>query len=104
MPDRAEWNPIVFPAHALLIIEERLKDQKTEGVRMPEAIPLGEIPLRVLIAAALTANWPIKRFRSLSRWRTTGLGCLGARVPDPAETREDRRPPQWLDAITFGHA
>ena len=31
-----DWNPIVIPEHAILIVEERLKEQKAEGVRMPE--------------------------------------------------------------------
>jgi hypothetical protein len=42
---------IVFPAHALLIVEEHLKEQESEGVRMPEGMPLDELALRVLIAA-----------------------------------------------------
>ena len=31
---------IVFPAHALLILEERLREQEAEGVEMPEGMPL----------------------------------------------------------------
>jgi hypothetical protein len=27
---------VVFPAHALLIVEERLREQEAEGVTMPE--------------------------------------------------------------------
>jgi hypothetical protein len=42
---------IVFPAHALLIVEEHLKEQESEGVRMPEGMPLDELALRFLIAA-----------------------------------------------------
>jgi hypothetical protein len=45
------WNPIVIPEHALLIMEERLREQ--QGVRMPEGITLDELALRVLIAAAM---------------------------------------------------
>ena len=41
---------IVFPAHALLIVEERLREQEAEGVRMPEGVPVDELALRVLIA------------------------------------------------------
>jgi hypothetical protein len=48
--DSTGW--IFFPAHALLIVEERLKDQAAEGVLMPEGMPLDELALRVLIAAA----------------------------------------------------
>jgi hypothetical protein len=33
-----KWRPIVFPEHALLIVEERLKEQEAEGVEMPEGI------------------------------------------------------------------
>jgi len=46
------WQPIVFPAHALLIVEERLWEQQAEGVRMPVEMALDELALRVLIAAA----------------------------------------------------
>jgi hypothetical protein len=42
---------IVFPEHALLIVEERLREQEAEGVRMPEGMPLKELALRILIAA-----------------------------------------------------
>jgi hypothetical protein len=45
------WNSIVFPEHALLIVQERLREQQAEGVRMPAGIPLDELALRVLIAA-----------------------------------------------------
>jgi hypothetical protein len=48
---RNPWNPIVFPAHALLIVEERLREQQAEGVRMPAGMPLDELALRILIAA-----------------------------------------------------
>jgi hypothetical protein len=41
-------GPIVFPEHALLIVEERLREQQAEGVAMPEGIPLGELALREL--------------------------------------------------------
>jgi hypothetical protein len=42
---------VAFPAHALLILEERLREQGAEGVEMPEGISLDELALRVLIAA-----------------------------------------------------
>jgi hypothetical protein len=29
----SEWEPIVFPEHALLIVKERLREQHAEGVR-----------------------------------------------------------------------
>jgi hypothetical protein len=44
-------QPIVIPENALLIVEERLKEQHAEGVRMPEGLPLDELALRVPIAA-----------------------------------------------------
>jgi hypothetical protein len=47
---------IVFPAHALLIVEERLKDHEADGIRMPEGMPLAELALRVLVCAEITAN------------------------------------------------
>jgi hypothetical protein len=45
---------VSFPAHALLIVEERLREQAQEGVRMPDGMSLDELALRVLIAAELT--------------------------------------------------
>jgi hypothetical protein len=47
---------ISFPAHSLLIVEERLREQEREGVRMPEGVPLDELALRILIAARMTAR------------------------------------------------
>jgi hypothetical protein len=47
-----DWNLIIFPEHALLIVEERLREQEAEGVTMPEGIPLDELALRILIVAA----------------------------------------------------
>jgi hypothetical protein len=50
---RFEMQPplISFSLHALVIVEERLRQQQAEGVRMPEGMPLDELALRVLIAA-----------------------------------------------------
>jgi hypothetical protein len=45
---------ISFPAHALLIVEERLREQQAEGVEMPVSIDLDDLALRILIAAELT--------------------------------------------------
>jgi hypothetical protein len=39
-----------------LIVEERLREQEREGVRMPEGVPLDELALRVLIAAAVAGE------------------------------------------------
>lgn len=47
------WEPISFPAHALLIVEERLKEQEAEGVEMPAGMDRDELALRILIAASL---------------------------------------------------
>lgn len=44
---------ITFPAHALLIVEERLKEQEAEGVEMPAGMDRDELALRILIAASL---------------------------------------------------
>jgi hypothetical protein len=44
-------DPIVFPEHALLIVEERLREQEAEGVRIPQGMALAELALRVVIAA-----------------------------------------------------
>jgi hypothetical protein len=43
---------IAFPAHALLILEERLAEQEAEGVRMPEGIQRDELALRILMAVS----------------------------------------------------
>jgi hypothetical protein len=34
----AERELIALPAHALLIVEERLREQQREGVRIPEGM------------------------------------------------------------------
>src|SRR5918996_99621 len=47
---------ISLPAHALLIVEEHLRDQEREGVRMPEGIPVDELALRVPIAAQVLSR------------------------------------------------
>jgi hypothetical protein len=43
----------VFPAHALLILEERLAEQEAEGVTMPEGMERDELALRILVVASL---------------------------------------------------
>jgi hypothetical protein len=42
---------IAFPAHALLILEERLAEQEAEGVQMPEGMERDELAFQILIAA-----------------------------------------------------
>jgi hypothetical protein len=59
---------IAFPTHALLIVEERLKEQEAEGVQMPEGMPLDDLALRVLVAAEilrpkLPLAWPTRNSR-----------------------------------------
>jgi hypothetical protein len=44
---------IVFPAQALLILEERLAEQEAEGVEMPEGMERDELALRILVAAEM---------------------------------------------------
>jgi hypothetical protein len=56
---------IAFPAHALLIVEERLREQEAEGIRMPEGMPLDELALRVLTAAVLSER--------LREWERAGF-------------------------------
>jgi hypothetical protein len=34
---------VTFPAHALLIVEERFREQEAEGVRMPKGLELDEL-------------------------------------------------------------
>jgi hypothetical protein len=63
--DGAVWTSpylIVFPAHALLIVEERLKDQESEGVRMPEGVGLDELAIRILVVGGYhvrTRRFPV---------------------------------------------
>ncbi len=52
------WSPIVFPAYQLLVVEEQLREQEAEGVRMPERIERDELALRILIAAQVTRYAP----------------------------------------------
>jgi len=46
---------IVFPTHALLVVEELLREQAAEGVEMPEGMARDELALRILVAAYLCA-------------------------------------------------
>jgi len=50
---------MVIPEHALLVIEERLKDQEREGVAMPAGLDREDLAIRILLAA--------EAFRYLSR-------------------------------------
>jgi hypothetical protein len=52
---RVATGLVSFPAHALLILEERLAEQEAEGVEMPEEMERDELALRILIAANLVA-------------------------------------------------
>ena len=64
------WEPIVFPGHALLIVEERLREQQAEGVRMPIGMPLDELALRVLMAAtALSKSHRASACNLVTPWR-----------------------------------
>jgi hypothetical protein len=47
------WSPIVFPAYQLLVVEEQLREQEAEGVRMPEGMEQDELALRILVAAEM---------------------------------------------------
>jgi hypothetical protein len=40
---------IAFPAYQLLVVEERLREQEAEGVRVSEGMERDELALRVLI-------------------------------------------------------
>jgi hypothetical protein len=54
MHDGAEVGQefVTFPVYALLVVEERLREQEAAGVRMPEGMELDELALRILIVAA----------------------------------------------------
>jgi hypothetical protein len=45
---------IAFPAHALLILEERLKEQESKGVEMPAGMARDELALRIVRRRRLT--------------------------------------------------
>jgi hypothetical protein len=53
---RGESHLIAFPAYALLVVEERLREQEAEGIRMPEGMGLDKLALRILIAAAIRSR------------------------------------------------
>jgi hypothetical protein len=38
-----DWKALVIPEHSLLIVEERLREDQTEGVRMLKGMPLEEL-------------------------------------------------------------
>jgi hypothetical protein len=59
---------ISFPAHALLILEERLAEQETQGVKMPEGIDRDELALRILVAIHLLQ--PPTRGATQNLWDT----------------------------------
>jgi len=48
---------IVFPAHAQLILEERLQEQEADGVEMPEGMERDELALRILLVAEMPSTW-----------------------------------------------
>lgn len=50
-----------FPAHALLIVEERLAEQEAEGVRIPAGLDRTELALKILVMAAVTTPRNIHR-------------------------------------------
>ena len=82
-------DPIAFPEHALLIVEERLREQEAEGVRMPEGMPLDKLALRVLIAAETG---------SVPTWGIDPPSRAAYRRPQPAvlATRRARSSPPRL--------
>lgn len=53
MPAKPRLEMVHFPAHALLIVEERLAEQESEGVRMPPDLDRTELALKILVVAAL---------------------------------------------------
>jgi hypothetical protein len=73
---------ITFPAHALLIVEERLKEQRAEGVRMPEGIELDELALWILLIAGLEGNRGVPDTGETTSGRENGiLAQRGATKP-----------------------
>ena len=52
MPTDTPSEFLVFPAHALLIVEERLREQEAEGVEVPDHLALDDLALRILIVAS----------------------------------------------------
>jgi hypothetical protein len=64
VPRESEWNPIVFPAQALLILEEHLADQEAEGVGMPGALAHptchSRLPVMDALDEALCRAWSLR--------------------------------------------
>lgn len=50
-------QPIAFPAHALLILEERLRERQAEG-ELPIEADVTELALKMLVLADLSAREP----------------------------------------------
>jgi hypothetical protein len=72
----------VCPQHALLIVEDRLREQEAEGVRMPEGMALDELALRILIAAE-TSRVPSPGGLTRMKWEPT-FGLRPRRIGDEA--------------------
>jgi hypothetical protein len=47
---------IVFPAHALLILEERLRERQAAG-ELPSDLDVTDFALRLLVAAHTGSSW-----------------------------------------------
>jgi hypothetical protein len=78
-------EPYVFPAHALLVVEERLREQRAEGVRLPDGVPLDELALRILVAAEIEQRRRrLRGFHVMLTWTQSHKQASG---PAPARER-----------------
>jgi hypothetical protein len=84
-PMPASDDLISFPAHVLLIVEERLAEQEAEGVDMPKGMERDELALRILIAASLNRphrpRWRAALVRGDRGWTVSRRSCQSGRPP-----------------------
>jgi hypothetical protein len=72
---------IVFPAHALLMLEERLAEQEAEGVEMPEGMERDELALRILVVSQLDRSAKRRSATTHQMASTTPKGHAPERNP-----------------------
>ena len=48
--EREAWAPLVVPGHALLVVEERLREHMRQGVPVPHEVDIRDLAVRVLLS------------------------------------------------------
>jgi hypothetical protein len=72
---------VTFPAHALLILEERLREQEGEGVEMPEGMERDELALWILVVGQLDRSAKRRSATTHQMASTTPKGQAPERNP-----------------------